>query len=149
MHVQTAFRSRASGLLPFSVLFAGRSFCRAVGSLLDLRDRGFSHRDPAVFVVAEFNDAVILGYGDNDSVKAAGRNDDVPYFHLGKHGAQPFLFLLLRPDREEIHGAKWRKEFGGQIYKKDGSHGCVNVQVEIMGELYELTELGTLVLVKK
>ena len=50
---------------------------------------------------------------------------------------------------EEIHGAKWRKEFGGQIYKKDGSHGCVNVQVEIMGELYELTELGTLVLVKK
>lgn len=50
---------------------------------------------------------------------------------------------------EEIHGAKWRKEFGGQIYKDDGSHGCVNVQVEIMGELYELTELGTLVLVKK
>jgi hypothetical protein len=51
MHVQTAFRSRASGLLPFSVLFAGRSFCRAVGSLLDLRDRGFSHRDPAVLLL--------------------------------------------------------------------------------------------------
>lgn len=42
-----------------------------------------------------------------------------------------------------IHDADWRDEFGGEIYKTDGSHGCVNVPKEVMPELYEMVELGT------
>lgn len=42
-----------------------------------------------------------------------------------------------------IHDATWRKEFGGEIYKTDGSHGCINVLKENMIEIYDLVEVGT------
>lgn len=42
-----------------------------------------------------------------------------------------------------IHDATWRKEFGGEIYKTNGSHGCINTPLDIMAELYELVEIGT------
>lgn len=41
-----------------------------------------------------------------------------------------------------LHDATWRKEFGGQIYKGGGSHGCVNLPLEKAGELYENIEVG-------
>lgn len=41
-----------------------------------------------------------------------------------------------------IHDASWRKEFGGEIYKTSGSHGCINVPKERMEELYEMLEIG-------
>ncbi len=50
---------------------------------------------------------------------------------------------------EWIHDAKWRKKFGGSIYHKDGSHGCVNIPPEIMELIYYYSEIGTPVLVKK
>ncbi len=42
-----------------------------------------------------------------------------------------------------IHDANWRGEFGGEIYKRNGSHGCVNTPEENMEKLYEMAELGT------
>ena len=48
-----------------------------------------------------------------------------------------------------IHDASWRKKFGGNIYHKDGSHGCVNVPKKEMPKIYNNVELGTPVLVKK
>ncbi len=42
-----------------------------------------------------------------------------------------------------IHDASWRRTFGGEIYKTDGSHGCINTPTDIMGELYEMAEVGT------
>lgn len=42
-----------------------------------------------------------------------------------------------------IHDAKWRSEFGGEIYKSNGSHGCINVPYEAMSQLYEIVEIGT------
>lgn len=42
-----------------------------------------------------------------------------------------------------IHDASWRSKFGGQIYKTNGSHGCINTPSDIMAELYELAEVGT------
>ena len=37
-----------------------------------------------------------------------------------------------------IHDARWRTEFGGDIYKTDGSHGCVNVPIEAMNKIASL-----------
>ncbi len=48
-----------------------------------------------------------------------------------------------------IHDASWRNKFGGNIYHKKGSHGCVNVKKDVMPKIYEKAELGTPVLVKK
>lgn len=41
-----------------------------------------------------------------------------------------------------IHDASWRKEFGGEIYKKSGSHGCINVPPDRMEELFSYLEIG-------
>lgn len=41
-----------------------------------------------------------------------------------------------------IHDASWRKEFGGEIYKTNGSHGCINVPCDKMEELYDMLEIG-------
>ena len=42
-----------------------------------------------------------------------------------------------------IHDANWRSNFGGEIYKRNGSHGCVNVPPELMPALYAATPEGT------
>lgn len=42
-----------------------------------------------------------------------------------------------------IHDASWRKKFGGEIYIKNGSHGCINTPGDVMKELYNAVEKGT------
>lgn len=42
-----------------------------------------------------------------------------------------------------IHDASWRSKFGGTIYQKNGSHGCINTPTDKMTELYEMVEIGT------
>lgn len=45
-----------------------------------------------------------------------------------------------------IHDAKWRKEFGGEIYQDNGSHGCINIPLEMANALYDMVEVGIPVL---
>ncbi len=45
-----------------------------------------------------------------------------------------------------IHDATWRRDFGGEIYKRSGSHGCINSPLEKMEELYNTVEVGVPVL---
>lgn len=42
-----------------------------------------------------------------------------------------------------IHDASWRKNFGGEIYLTNGSHGCVNTPTEEVAALYDMVEIGT------
>lgn len=42
-----------------------------------------------------------------------------------------------------LHDATWRKEFGGDIYQTDGSHGCINLPKAKAAELYEILEINT------
>ena len=41
-----------------------------------------------------------------------------------------------------IHDALWRDVFGGDIYKREGSHGCINLPFEAAEEVYGLAEIG-------
>ena len=41
-----------------------------------------------------------------------------------------------------LHDANWRGSFGGDIYKTNGSHGCINIPPSVMPEVYENIELG-------
>lgn len=41
-----------------------------------------------------------------------------------------------------IHDATWRNKFGGELYKRSGSHGCINTPLEKMKELYDMLEVG-------
>ena len=42
-----------------------------------------------------------------------------------------------------IHDASWRSSFGGNIYKGNGSHGCVNTPLDKVQVIYERTDFGT------
>ena len=41
-----------------------------------------------------------------------------------------------------IHDAKWRRAFGGEIYKKNGTHGCVNAPYYLAKTIYKHIESG-------
>ena len=47
-----------------------------------------------------------------------------------------------------FHDASWRNNFGGTIYKTNGSHGCVNMPYNKVQQLYNLVEVGTPVYIK-
>lgn len=61
----------------------------------------------------------------------------------GANYATPVKYWMAVDGRIGIHDATWRKEFGGEIYKTNGSHGCINTPLDIMEELYDLVEIGT------
>lgn len=42
-----------------------------------------------------------------------------------------------------IHDASWRYSFGGQIYKRNGTHGCVNAPLYLAKTIFENIEDGT------
>ncbi len=42
-----------------------------------------------------------------------------------------------------FHDASWRDEFGGDIWKSDPSHGCVNMPTDMVARLYEVADIGT------
>ncbi len=41
-----------------------------------------------------------------------------------------------------IHDASWRHSFGGEIYKRNGTHGCINAPVSLAKAIYENIEEG-------
>lgn len=57
--------------------------------------------------------------------------------------ATPVKFWMPVKGGIGIHDARWRDKFGGEIYKKNGSHGCINTPLDKMRELYEMVEIGT------
>ena len=42
-----------------------------------------------------------------------------------------------------MHDATWRAKFGGNIYKTNGSHGCVNLPLNFIKQFYPEVEVGT------
>lgn len=48
-----------------------------------------------------------------------------------------------------LHDATWRRKFGGEIYKTNGSHGCVNLPHDKAEELFNMIDIGTVVIVHK
>lgn len=57
--------------------------------------------------------------------------------------ASPVKFWMPVNGGIGIHDANWRSQFGGEIYKKSGSHGCINTPTEKMTQLYDMVEKGT------
>lgn len=57
--------------------------------------------------------------------------------------ATPVKFWMPVKGNIGIHDANWRTEFGEDIYLSNGSHGCINVPLEMMEKLYDMVEVGT------
>lgn len=41
-----------------------------------------------------------------------------------------------------MHDALWRDKFGAQLYKKSGSHGCINLPYNIVKQIYSYVDKG-------
>lgn len=61
----------------------------------------------------------------------------------GQGYASPVDYWMPVKGAIGIHDADWRREFGGEIYLKNGSHGCINIPPENMPAIYEEYEIGT------
>lgn len=61
--------------------------------------------------------------------------------------ATPVKYWLPVNGGVGIHDAGWRKKFGGEIYKNDGSHGCINTPMDMVAQLYDMVEVGTPVVI--
>lgn len=46
-----------------------------------------------------------------------------------------------------LHDASWRSAFGGEIYKRNGTHGCVNAPVYLAKKVFENIEEGIPVII--
>ena len=60
----------------------------------------------------------------------------------GDDYASPVLYWMPFNGGIGFHDATWRTYFGGDIYKKNGSHGCINMPLENARFLFEKVERG-------
>lgn len=64
-----------------------------------------------------------------DTLNGPGYSEDVTYWMAFYKGYG-------------LHDATWRDEFGGSIYKTDGSHGCINLPLDAAGLIYKTVCIG-------
>lgn len=62
---------------------------------------------------------------------------------VGEDYSSPVDYWMPFNGNIGIHDASWRTEFGKEIYKTNGSHGCVNSPYELAKTIYENIEAGT------
>lgn len=60
----------------------------------------------------------------------------------GADYASPVKYWMAAVRGIGLHDASWRRSFGADIYKTDGSHGCINMPLDVVSKMYEMTEIG-------
>ncbi|MBE5965775.1 MAG: hypothetical protein E7255_02210 [Lachnospiraceae bacterium] len=76
----------------------------------------------------------MLNYKQKDAILVGpGYESDVTYW-------MPFYGSI------GLHDASWRHSFGGTIYKRNGSHGCVNAPLHLARKVFEVIEPGDLII---
>ena len=65
----------------------------------------------------------------------------------GEDYATPVKYWMPYAGDVGMHDATWRSSFGGNIYKTNGSHGCINLPRSVAKTIYETIEQGYPVLV--
>lgn len=62
---------------------------------------------------------------------------------VGEDYSSPVDYWMPFNGNIGIHDASWRTEFGKEIYKTNGSHGCVNSPYNLAKTIFENIEAGT------
>lgn len=83
---------------------------------------------------------------------SGGRSTPTGVYHLyfkqkdtvlkGQDYEAPVSFWMPFNNDIGLHDASWRWEFGGDIYKTDGSHGCVNAPYYVAKAVYDNINSG-------
>lgn len=61
---------------------------------------------------------------------------------VGENYSSPVKYWMPFDGNRGLHDASWRNEFGGNIYKKNGSHGCVNLPEYAAEVLFKYVDTG-------
>jgi len=122
---------------------------------------------PSNYVEVDISDQLVTVYYDNNAVLSAnvvtgasGHDTNIGYQEiLEKTYNRPLIgptwnvdvnyFFPFNYDGEGFHDASWRSEFGGNIYVYNGSHGCVNMNIDDVNIMDNYIDVGTKVLVHK
>ncbi|EFR30791.1 L,D-transpeptidase family protein [Eremococcus coleocola] len=68
--------------------------------------------------------------------------------HTQRDYAQPVAYWMpFDTTGQGIHDASWQSSFGGDTYLNNGSLGCINTPPDAMGQVFEIVEVGTPVIV--
>ena len=96
--------------------------------------------------------SVVTGTETNES-----RRSDRGVFEVYSKSADRYLqgpgysthvdYFAAYNNGEGLHDACWRDSFGGDIYKYNGSHGCINLPVDVAPKVYKKVKIGTKVIV--
>lgn len=65
----------------------------------------------------------------------------------GRDYATPVSYWMPFNGGEGLHDANWRGAFGGNIFRTNGSHGCVNLPFKVAKTIFENVKAGFPVLV--
>lgn len=65
----------------------------------------------------------------------------------GENYETPVKYWMPFNGNVGMHDASWRGSFGGEIYVRNGSHGCVNLPPAAAKQIYDLVEQGEAVVV--
>ena len=84
----------------------------------------------------------IKGKARNIVLKGGGKKGSKTYYESPVSYWMPFL-----GNSYGLHDANWRSNFGGDIYKYGGSHGCVNLPPSKTPDLYNMISVGTIVVI--
>ena len=61
----------------------------------------------------------------------------------GENYSTPVKYWMPFNRNIGLHDASWRSSFGGEIYKYNGSHGCINLPPQKAAKIFEYVEKGT------
>lgn len=123
---------------------------------------------PDLFVEVDISDQMVYLYKNNELVIASpcvtGMNNKhdtrIGYFSIKYKQTNTYLtgpgyrsyvnYWMPFDGGIGLHDADgWRKTYGGEIYLKNGSHGCVNTPGVAVKEIFNTVSKGTRVLVHK
>lgn len=68
---------------------------------------------------------------------------------VGEDYEQPVSYWMPFNGDIGLHDAGWRSRFGGDIFLRNGSHGCINLPPKVAKEIYGYVDRGTAVYVYK
>ena len=134
--------------------------------LIGFVDKNYTKELNGVFVIIDISEQKLWLYDDNEvllSTSIVTGKDETPtnvgLFKIKNKETNRYLvgedyytfvnYWMPFDGGIGLHDATWRKKFGGNIYQKNGSHGCVNMPYSITDDIYEKVEKGTKVLVQK
>ncbi len=69
------------------------------------------------------------------------------YTLVGEGYSSPVSYWIPFNKNVGLHDASWRSYFGGNIYKTNGSHGCVNLPTSVAKKIYKNVKKGEPVIV--